>query len=125
MVDGNRELEKERQNQLLALDNKDPIEVIYGEVECPYFDFVSVSDRWLPTEKSYDRALSGKFDACNVIFLHSGSFVVPWTRKKFKEEIATFAEQAKKITKLGGLKILDITRDEFLKRLGEEHEPAE
>lgn len=117
MVDGNREEEKERQGQILAIET-DPPDVIMGEAECPYYDFISVADRWLPSDKSFNRALDGKFDACSVIFQNSGTFVVPWSRAKFKEELTKFAESVKKEEKDETMKVLKISREDFMRNLG-------
>ena len=37
--------------------------------------------------------MDGKFDACIVKFASVGQLLVPWTKNKFKAEIAKFAEQ--------------------------------
>ena len=118
MVDGNREEEKERQGQILAIESAPP-DIIMGEAECPYYDFISVADRWLPSDKSFDRALDGKFDACSVIFQNSGTFVVPWTRTRFKEELTKFAENVKKEEKSDEkMQVLKISKEDFIRNLG-------
>ena len=92
MIDGDNEDRKARTSDIMALDNEQAADMIMGEAECPYYDFVSVTDRWLPNEESFDRALEGKFDACGVIFSQSGTFIVPWNKKKFKRELNKFIE---------------------------------
>ena len=63
-----------------------------GEAECPYYDFLSISDRWLPTKESFQNALEGNFDACYVLFNSSGSFIVPWNKEIFKTELKKFMD---------------------------------
>lgn len=86
MVDGTLEEKK----NVLGLKDGSELDIVYGYAECPFHDFVSVSDRWIPTQESFEKAQDGRFDACFVIFSHSGSFVVPWTRQKFKKEYIKF-----------------------------------
>lgn len=93
MVDGDAEEAK----HLLALPNEDEVDIIYGEAEVPYHDFVGIIDRWLPTAESRARAAEGEFDACHVMFSISGSYLVPWNKEKFKAEIGKFAEQFNKV----------------------------
>jgi len=98
MIDGNREEEKEIERERLSslinkIEDEDELEIIIGEAECIATDLISISDRWLPTDESYERAIKGKFDACQVTFLHSGSFIVPWPKKRFKEKLYEFINQ--------------------------------
>jgi hypothetical protein len=86
MVDGDNEEKKHK----LGLPNEEAVDIITGEAECPYYDLISITDRWLPTEDSFQNAMEGTFDACYVIFGASGSFVVPWNKEKFKEEYRKF-----------------------------------
>ena len=104
MIDGNKEDEKDQMDALLnkADDTEDP-EIIYGEAECPYYDFLSVSDRWLPSDESYNRALNGKFDACFVLFDRCGSFIVPWPKERFKKEFSKFSQNMENIDPLSQL----------------------
>lgn len=90
MVDGENEDEKMKKAGLLNRDTPDPVDLIYGESEFPYYDFVGIADKWLPTPESLERALNGKFDACIVIFSNVGPLLVPWTRAKFKRELRKF-----------------------------------
>lgn len=93
MVDGDKEDRKARGMQDLGLkEEEEDIQFIIGEAECPYYDFVSVTDRWVPTDASFNNAIEGKFDACGVTFATSGSFIVPWNKKRFKKELAKFIE---------------------------------
>jgi hypothetical protein len=95
MVDGDNEEKKIERNQSLALPGTEDeeLDLIIGYAECPYYDFISVTDRWLPTAESLENAMNGKFDACYVVFGSSGSFVVPWNKKKFKERYIKFVEE--------------------------------
>jgi len=96
MIDGDNEERKSAEDRLLGrVSNDEPTEydMIFGEAEYPYFDFVGIEDRWLPSKESVEKAIDGKFDACIVRFASVGQLLVPWSRKKFKAEIAKFAEQ--------------------------------
>jgi hypothetical protein len=99
MIDGENEerkaREKEQINSLLNKDEEDDEEdfdMIFGEAEYPYWDFIGVEDRWLPSIESLDKAMKGKFEACTVRFLHVGQILVPWSKKKFKAELLKFAQ---------------------------------
>lgn len=118
MVDGNREEEKEREMQRLNLPSEQyEVDVIIGEAECPYYDFVSVTDRWLPTQESFQRAIQGKFDACSVLFSHSGTFVVPWPREKFKKALSKFSKKAASADDNATIKLFD--REKLLQAIKE------
>lgn len=93
MVDGNNEDRKHEQGERLGLDVSDTdVDLIEGEASIPYYDFISISDRWLPTEASLQDALQGKFNACGVLFAHSGTFIVPWSKEKFKSKLKKFMQ---------------------------------
>lgn len=134
MVDGNKEEEKEKRREGLGLSSNgvdEEVDIIIGEAECPYYDFVSVTDRWLPTDESYNKALDGRFDACSVYFSQSGSFVVPWNKEKFKKELKAFIKTIPK-DKLGDdksdIRIMTFTKDtlaDALKNLPDEEEEDE
>ena len=109
MVDGDNEERKD----ILGLSNDAKLDVITGEAECPYYDFISVCDRWLPTDESFDNAMNGKFDACGVNFQQSGTFIVPWNKERFKRELSKFIASlppkepvVKFVTKKEALKLL-------------------
>lgn len=92
MVDGNNEDRKHEQGERLGLDTSDEVDLIEGEASIPYYDFISISDRWLPTDASLQNALNGKFDACGVLFAHSGTFIVPWSKGKFISKLKRFMQ---------------------------------
>lgn len=97
MVDGDNEDKKIENSEKLGLDQEEEdVDIIEGEVCCPYYDFISVSDRWLPTKDSLENALGGKFDPCGVLFAHSGTFIVPWTKERFKKEFRKFLDKMPK-----------------------------
>lgn len=102
MVDGDSEERKGK----LGID-EDEVDMIIGEAECPYDDFISVADRWLPTEESVQNAQSGKFDACYVVFDGCGGYVCPWSKTKFKRNLKAFIETRPKV------KTITMTKDEF------------
>lgn len=89
MVDMDEE-EKKRKLDLPSDDGE--YDIIYGEAEYPYFDFIAIEDRWLPNTESRARAREGKFDACLVTFANTIPKTVPWTRAKFKKELNKFYE---------------------------------
>lgn len=96
MIDGKSEQMKAHNNRILGKgdeDGFDDYDIIYGEVEYPYYDFIGLEDRWLPNRKSLARAMDGKFDACAVRFVNVGEILVPWNKKKFKEKLREFAEK--------------------------------
>lgn len=102
MVDGDAE---EKKGSLGI--GEDEVDIIIGEAECPYNDFISVADRWLPTEESHSRALDGKFDACYVIFDGCGGYVCPWTKTKFKSKLRSFIQSRPQP------RTLTMTKEEF------------
>ncbi len=61
------------------------VEYAIGYVELEDIsDYIGMTDRWMPSEDSYQRAVNGDFEACNVMFDKSGMFTVPMPRKKFR-----------------------------------------
>lgn len=94
MVDGDNEMAKKSLYSGSA--NEPELDIVIGEVECPYFALISISEKWMPNENSFQKAFQdGKFDACLVTFANLGEFLVPWTKEKFKKEYTKF---------VGGLK---------------------
>lgn len=120
MIDGDNEERKMKDSEILGSDPAADYDIIFGEAEYPYWDFIGMEDRWLPQDESLKKALDGKFDACIVRFLHAGQLLVPWSRKKFRSELVKFAtayeqsnpRQDKKPTEL---KILTLTPDQYKK----------
>lgn len=92
MVDGEFEDSKREQYEKLAIGNAGTYDLIQGEAECPYYDFLCVSDRWEPKEDSVIKAIEGEFDACLVQFQSCGTYIVPWTKEKFKDKYKKFVE---------------------------------
>lgn len=96
MIDGDNEERKIKNKPDLGLpdqDEEEEYDMIFGEAEYPYWDFIGIEDRWLPSTESFNKAMDSKFEGCMVRFLHAGQLLVPWTKKKFKAEIAKFADQ--------------------------------
>ena len=116
MVDGDNEEKKNEMNQKLGIDSiEEEVEIIIGEASMPYYDFHSVTDRWMPTDESLNNALNKKFDACGVIFSNAGTYIVPWTKEKFKKEFSKFlAKQEKK-----DISVLSVSKEEAQKLLEE------
>lgn len=108
MVDGTLEEKK----TMLGLPGQDQLDVVQGFAECPFQDFVSVTDRWLPTSESFEKAQEGDFEACFVVFATSGHFIVPWTREKFKKEFQAFVENLPQETP-----IIHVTKEQMKKIL--------
>lgn len=95
LADGDYEARK-RDSDLFPNAQDEDMETVIGEAEVPYFGFVSVLTRWLPQAASRDKALQeGIFDACYVQF-DSGSYLVPWTKERFKREYKQFVESLPK-----------------------------
>jgi hypothetical protein len=123
-IDGDNEERKLKENDLLG-DNDLPYDMVFGEAEYPYWDFIGIEDRWLPTTESFNKALDGKFEACMVRFVHAGQLLVPWTRKKFKTEIANFAKEFEESNpqesgKRAELRIMTLTPEQYKKATEDE-----
>ena len=100
LIDGDneerKEIEKERYKALTnkeVEDESEDYDIVYAEAEYPYWDFLGIEDRWIPTNESFQKAISQNFEACLVRFANVGHLLVPWTKKKFKKEIQKFAEE--------------------------------
>ena len=96
LIDGRNEEEKMNMSETERLakeEEEDELDIIYGEAEYPYFDFVGIEDRWIPDKDSFKKALKGKFNGCLVKFNNVGMLLVPWTREKFKQELSAFIEK--------------------------------
>lgn len=95
LIDGRNEEEKMNMSETERLQKEadDELDIIYGEAEYPYFDFIGIEDRWIPDKVSFKKALKGKFNGCLVKFSNVGMLLVPWTKEKFKEEIGAFIEK--------------------------------
>lgn len=115
MVDGNNEEKKNERGMSLGLPEDEEFDIITGEAECPYFDFISITDRWLPTSESLQKALEGKFEACYVLFANSGGFVVPWTKSKFKKEFKKFSDKRNQDEDSPTVKRITLSKEEALK----------
>ena len=117
-IDGEYEEKKVKNREILGDNKLDDYEMVFGEAEYPYWDFIGIEDRWLPTTESLERALEGKFDACVVRFVHTGQILVPWTRKKFKEKLREFidayeSENPSQPEKKSEFKIVTLTQEQF------------
>lgn len=104
MVDGDNEDRKGR------LGTDESLDIIIGEAECHFQDFISITDRWLPNDISFNRALDEKFDACFVVFGQAGSFVVPWNKDKFKDRIRKFIEEQPTHNTLGRKQLMALAQ---------------
>lgn len=96
LVDGRNEESKTSEKERLGLpleEEEDELDIVYGEAEYPYFDFIGIEDRWIPDKESFKKALKGKFNGCLVKFSNIGMLLVPWNKEKFKAELATFIEK--------------------------------
>ena len=97
MVDGEEEERKEKENDLLGTKKEEKdYDIVYGEAAYPYYDFRGFEDRWLPTQRSLERALRSKFDACVVRFDNVGQFLVPMSKEKFRDMFSSFVESREK-----------------------------
>ena len=119
MVDGENEEQKEKEQERfgnISSTEKEPVEydIVYGEASYPYYYFMGFEDRWLPTQKSLQRALRKKFDACIVRFENVGQFLVPLSKEKFKETIEEFSSQREEIIEKDekqNVKVMEITHE--------------
>lgn len=94
IVQVDRDMEQEKANKAMSAAMEMPeMELVFGEAEYPYYDFVGISDRWLPTKESFEKALEKDFDACLVTFQHIGNQLVPWSKAKFKKEFSNFTKK--------------------------------
>jgi hypothetical protein len=94
MVDGDNEEKKTRTQRIMGKEDEEyDMDMVFGEAEYPYYDFIGMEDRWLPSHTSLTKALDGDFDACVVRFMNVGQLLVPWSRKKFKAAITKFAQE--------------------------------
>ncbi len=128
MIDGENEERKLRESTRFGDIPSSPAEeqeydMVYGEAEYPYWDFIGAEDRWLPSKESLDKALAGNFEACIVRFVNVGQLLVPWSKKKFKRELIKFAESYEtrfppKNDKRD-LKILTLSTEQFKQATGD------
>lgn len=119
IIDGDNEEKKRMRSGTLGLNQDEEVELVFVEAEYPYDLFVGIEDRWLPSTTSFHRALEGKFDACIVYFANIGQLLVPWSKEKFKRELAKFTELYTKenpvIEEQQELKVLKLTTEQFEK----------
>lgn len=88
--------EEKKQKLGLPSDEDSDYDLIIGYAEYPYYDFMGIEDRWIPSKESLANAKEKRFDGCAVKFANVGMMLVPWTRAKFKEKIKDFAEKMNK-----------------------------
>ncbi len=95
LIDGRNEEAKHADHDRLGIskEEEDELDIVFGEAEYPYFDFVGIEDRWIPDKSSFQKALKGKFNGCLVKFANVGMLLVPWNKEKFKTELAAFIEK--------------------------------
>lgn len=96
MIDGDNEERKAAENRLMNKgddEGRTEYDIIIGEAEYPYFNFIGIEDRWQPSSRSLAKAKTGKFDSCGVRFVNAGYLLVPWNKEKFKEKIKQFSEE--------------------------------
>lgn len=137
MIDGDNEERKNKDKQRFGeMPNTDEEEegeydMVFGEAEYPYWDFIGIEDRWLPSKESLQKALEGRFEACIVRFANVGQLLVPWTKKKFKSEIQKFGDEyeiahpPKETQKVGPqpIRILNLTAEEYKKMIDGSKDP--
>lgn len=122
MIDGDNEERKMKDSQKygdLPSQPEEDYDIIYGEAEYPYWDFIGIEDRWLPNRESINRAMTipPLFDACIVKFLNVGQLLVPWSKKTFKAKLIKFIEdyKAKQPESERLVKIKTISAEEYKK----------
>ena len=88
--------EDEDMNSRLGLpsnsNDEDKYEIIEGEAEYPYYDFVGIEDRWLPGRRYLDEARSGSFTGCAVKFANVPQILCPLPKEEFKKRLGDFIE---------------------------------
>lgn len=132
MIDGdNEERKAQKKNSFDDIlgkkdDDEEDYDMVYGEAEYPYWDFIGIEDRWLPSKTSLDKALTGKFDACIVRFANVGQLLVPWTKGKFKRELLKFSQDYELKNPQGPrVRVMTLTPDQFKNVTGEDGEAKE
>lgn len=84
------------------------VDYIMGEGEVLYSDpVIRLMDMWLPTQKGVNKALDGRFTACEVTFADAGGFRVPWTKSRWKKEHSDFVNGVKERIKQDVMKALE------------------
>lgn len=112
---------KERFGSLPTEEEAQEYDMVFGEACYPYWDFLGIEDRWLPSTKSFEKAMNGRFEGCIVRFLHAGQILVPWSKKKFKEELKKFAEAYElSHPKMQEVKVETITSEQLKKEMGKD-----
>lgn len=108
--------EERRKRLSSSYEDSDP-EIIYGEAEYPYYDFVGIEDRWIPKSDSLENAKIGEFDACVVKFNNVAPMLVAWSKDKFKKEYIKFVEKIKEkeLAEEGDYKVSYIAPDKLAK----------
>lgn len=86
-IDGN--YEERKQTKSVEGEIPEP-DLILSVAELPYWDFIGIKDGWAPLDSGFELAVAGKFECCTPIFRECGSYIVPWSRAKFKEEFQNF-----------------------------------
>ncbi len=109
MIDMADEEKKEKLNQMINIEGSDP-DIIIGEAMVPYWDFMSIVDRWKPISESIELAKGGEFDACLVQFVTAGQYLVPMPKKEFLKMYTDFEVNMPKktIVKLTKKQITDL-----------------
>jgi len=112
--------DEERKNRLgLPSDDSEEVEVITGEAEYPYFDFIGIEDRWIPNSESLKNAFLDKFDACVVKFANVPQMLVPWNKGKFKKEFSKFIQTIEKKEDEAITRVLKFTPEQLSKIFSE------
>lgn len=125
VIDGDNEERKEKRKLDMNLPSEADAEfdLIFGEAEYPYWDFIGIEDRWLPNSNSFEKALDGKFEACLVRFANVGQLLVPWSKRKFKAELLKFAaDYEAKHPREREIKILNLTPEQAEKIMKDANE---
>lgn len=120
MVDGDNEQTKK--NLFSGMTNQPELDIVIGEVECPYFMLIGLKDAWMPSNESFQRAMNDReFEACIATFANLGQTLVPWSKEKFKKEYRKFVEGVKKVAPQ--MQLITLT-DEQLRQIQDEQGSA-
>lgn len=102
------ELERERKEKVGEEITVD-LDYVIGECEVPFWDeLLHLYDVFRPSEKSFNRARDGKFNACSVSFKMAGEYTIPWTKAQFKEEYSKFLETIKEEQEIVQIPLSDL-----------------
>lgn len=117
-IDGDYELLKEERSKTFSTDTEFNPEYLICETEVSIDDhIVSVAEAWEPSENGVITALdTNTLNFTRVKFFDAGQYLIPWTKKEFKEKWEKYKGKKNTESKLIALKGKDEILD-FFKQL--------